>query len=114
MPKPLNKTKLGNREMKCKISSLVLGISIMAIGVLAIVPKADFGSQFNAAANIAYNKTSLLSVDETLMSVDTNLDECIKALDSGNTTLASEHCKMADQALETFLGKQNSSSSNVS
>jgi hypothetical protein len=32
-------------------------------------------------------------------------------VDSGNTTLASEHCKMADQALESYLGKQNSSSS---
>lgn len=76
----------------------------MAIGVLAVVPKIDVGSQINAAANIASNKTAL-------MSVDTNLDECIKALDSGNTTLASEHCKMADQALESYLGKQNSSSS---
>jgi uncharacterized protein (DUF2147 family) len=90
--------------MKYNISYFVLGISIMAIGVLAVVPKIDVSSQFNAAANIGSNKTAL-------MSVDTNLDECIKALDSGNTTLASEHCKMADQALESYLGKQNSSSS---
>jgi hypothetical protein len=90
--------------MKYSISYFVLGISIMAIGVLAVVPKIDVGSQINAAANIGYNKTGLNSVD-------TNLDECITALDSGNTTLASEHCKMADQALESYLGKQNSSSS---
>ena len=91
--------------MRYNISSLVLGVSIMALGVLAT----DFGSQFNAVANIGTNKTSLQSMDQTLISVDSNLDECIKALDSGNTTLASEHCKMADQALETFIGKQNSS-----
>jgi hypothetical protein len=90
--------------MGYNISYFVLGISIIAICVLAVVPKIDIGSQINAAANIGSNKTAL-------MSVDTNLDECIKALDSGNTTSASEHCKMADQALETFLGKQNSSSS---
>jgi hypothetical protein len=83
--------------MRCNISYIVLGISIMAMGGLAT----DIGSQFNAAANIGYDKTNLTSVD-------TNLDECIKALDSGNTTLASEHCKMADQALETFIEKKNS------
>jgi len=77
----------------------------MALGVLAT----DFGSKFNAVANIGGNKTGYQSMNQTLTSVDTNLDECIKALDSGNTTLASEHCKMADQALETFIGKQNSS-----
>lgn len=85
--------------MRYNISYIVLGISIMAMSGLAT----DFGSQFNAAANIGYNKTGLTSVD-------TNLDECIKALDSGNTTLASEHCKMADQALESYLGKQNNNS----
>jgi len=57
----------------------------------------------------SFNTTSLQSMDQALISVDSNLDECIKALDSGDTTLASEHCKMADQALETFIGKQNSS-----
>jgi hypothetical protein len=90
--------------MNYNLSYLALGISIMAVVLLAMIPKIDIGSQINAAANIGSNKTAL-------MSVDTNLDECIKALDSGNTTSASEHCKMADQALETFLGKQNSSSS---
>jgi hypothetical protein len=73
----------------------------MALGVLAT----DFGSQFNAVANIGGNKTGYQSMNQTLTSVDSNLDECIKALDSGNTTLASEHCKMADQALETFINK---------
>jgi hypothetical protein len=91
-------------EMKYNLSYLALGISIMAVVLLAVIPKIDIGSRINAAANIASNKTAL-------MSVDTNLDECIKALDSGNTTLASEHCKMADQALETFLRKQNSTNS---
>jgi hypothetical protein len=90
--------------MNYNLSYLALGISIMAVVLLAMIPKIDIGSQINATANIASNKTAL-------MSVDTNLDECIKALDSGNTTLASEHCKMADQALETFLGKQNSTNS---
>ncbi|MDQ5869211.1 MAG: hypothetical protein M3530_05730 [Thermoproteota archaeon] len=69
----------------------------MALGLLAT----DFGSKFNAVANIGGNKTGY----QSLTSVDSNLDECIKALDSGNTTLASEHCKMADQALETFMNK---------
>jgi hypothetical protein len=92
------------REMQYNISYFVLGISILAIGVLAAVPKIDVGSQINAAAYMGSNKTAL-------MSVDTNLDECIAALDSGNTTSASEHCKMADQALESFIGKHNSSSS---
>ena len=87
--------------MKYNVSYFVLGISILAIGVLAGVPKIDVGSQINAAAYMGSNKTAL-------MSVDTNLDECIAALDSGNTTSASEHCKMADQALESFIGKQNS------
>ena len=90
--------------MKYNMSYLVLGISILAIGVLGAVPKMDVGSQINAAAYMGSNKTAL-------MSADTNLDECIAALDSGNTTSASEHCKMADQALESFIGKHKSSSS---
>jgi hypothetical protein len=38
------------REMKYNMSYFVLGISILAIGVLAAVPKIDVDSQINAAA----------------------------------------------------------------
>ena len=48
--------------MRYNISYIVLGISIMTMSGLAT----DFGSQFNAAANIGYNKTGLTSIDMNL------------------------------------------------
>ena len=48
------------------------------------------------------------SVDQSaLQSVDLHLEECIKALQAGNTESALTHCELSDQELEPLLQKHN-------
>ena len=44
------------------------------------------------------------SVDQSaLQSVDLHLEECIKALQAGNTESALTHCELSDQELDPLL-----------
>jgi hypothetical protein len=52
------------------------------------------------------NSISLVfaSVDQSaLQSVDLHLEECIKALQAGNTESALTHCELSDQELDPLL-----------
>jgi hypothetical protein len=45
-----------------------------------------------------------VSVDQSaLQSVDLHLEECIKALQAGNTESALTHCELSDQELDPLL-----------
>jgi hypothetical protein len=58
-------------------------------------------------ASVNYVSSVFASVDQSaLQSVDLHLEECIKALQAGNTESALTHCELSDQELDPLL--QNS------
>jgi hypothetical protein len=65
------------------LTSTILGLSLVSVNSISSV---------------------FASVDQSaLQSVDLHLEECIKALQAGNTESALTHCELSDQELDPLL-----------
>jgi len=65
------------------LTSAILGLSLVSVNSISSV---------------------FASVDQSaLQSVDLHLEECIKALQAGNTESALTHCELSDQELDPLL-----------
>jgi hypothetical protein len=83
--------------MTMVLMSKISYIMILGAGLLAVMMTGISIHPFTSVfANV--NQT-------TLESVDLHLEECIKELQTGNTTGALKHCELSDQQLDTLLGK---------
>jgi hypothetical protein len=67
----------------------------------ALLTTAMLGLSLASANSIS---SVFASVDQSaLQSVDLHLEECIKALQAGNTESALTHCELSDQELDPLL-----------
>jgi hypothetical protein len=67
----------------------------------ALLTGAIFGLSLASVNSVS---SAFASVDQSaLQSVDLHLEECIKALQAGNTESALTHCELSDQELDPLL-----------
>jgi hypothetical protein len=79
--------------MRAMKKNTIFGTALLTITIL--------GLSLASANSIS---SVFASVDQSaLQSVDLHLEECIKALQAGNTESALTHCELSDQELDPLL-----------
>lgn len=79
--------------MRTMKKNTVFSTALVITGVLGL-----------SLASVNYVSSVFASIDQSaLQSVDLHLEECIKALQAGNTESALTHCELSDQELDPLL-----------
>jgi hypothetical protein len=79
--------------MRAMRKDIVYGAALLTTAILGV-----------SLASVNSISSVFASVDQSaLQSVDLHLEECIKALQAGNTESALTHCELSDQELDPLL-----------
>lgn len=79
--------------MRAMKKDTVFGAALLTTAILGL-----------SLASVNSISSVFASVDQSaLQSVDLHLEECIKALQAGNTENALTHCELSDQELDPLL-----------